>query len=288
MKALTQEQVDFYKENGYIAVEDVLTEQEIADLRRVTEEFVEKSRETTEHTDQFDLEPGHTPESPRLRRLKSPEKQHPVYDRTLRHEKVLDIVEDLVGPDIRTIGAKLNMKSAGFGSQVEWHQDWAFYPHTNDDILEVGIPLDDMTVENGALMVIPGTHKGPVLSHHEDGVFVGAVPESEFNMEEAVPLEVKAGGITLHHVRALHGSGPNNSSRSRRLLLQGYLAADAWPLMNTPDWETWNSNIVRGDITWRPRLEQVPVVLPLPKHEKTGSIYEIQSVMQKSHYAGKK
>ena len=58
---LTQEQRDFYHENGYIGVEAVLTAEEVADLQRVTDEFVEKSREVTEHTDIFDLEPGHTP-----------------------------------------------------------------------------------------------------------------------------------------------------------------------------------------------------------------------------------
>ena len=69
---LTQEQIDFYHRNGYIGVEDVLTADEVADLRRVTDEFVEKSRAITEHTDVFDLEPSHTSADPRVRRLKNP------------------------------------------------------------------------------------------------------------------------------------------------------------------------------------------------------------------------
>ena len=77
---LTQQQIDFYRENGYIGVESVLSEQDIIDLRRVTDEFVEKSREVTEHTDVFDLEPGHSSESPRVRRIKNPAGQHIVYD----------------------------------------------------------------------------------------------------------------------------------------------------------------------------------------------------------------
>ena len=100
----------------------------------------------------FDLEPGHTAAHPQLRRLKSPAAEDPVYDRTLRHDTILDIVAQLIGPTIRTNGNKLNMKSAGFGSEVEWHQDWAFYPHTNDDILAVGVALDDMMLENGCLL----------------------------------------------------------------------------------------------------------------------------------------
>ena len=93
---LTAEQVEYYHTNGYLGVEGVLSEQETEDLRRVTDEFIEKSREVTEHTDVFDLEPGHTSETPRLRRLKRPTAQHPVYADTLRHNGILDIVSDLI------------------------------------------------------------------------------------------------------------------------------------------------------------------------------------------------
>ena len=67
---LTQEQIAFYHEHGYLGVENVLSENEVNGLRRITDEYVEKSREATEHTEVFDLEPGHTPENPKLRRLK--------------------------------------------------------------------------------------------------------------------------------------------------------------------------------------------------------------------------
>ena len=93
---LTQEQITSYSKNGFLAVENVLSEQEVADLRRVTDEFVAQSAAFTENTDIFDLEPGHTVEAPRVRRLKDPPKQHPVYDHILRHPKILDIVADLI------------------------------------------------------------------------------------------------------------------------------------------------------------------------------------------------
>ena len=102
------------------------------------------------------------------------------------------------------------------------------------------------------------------------------------------PFVLKAGSISLHHVRALHGSAPNMSNRPRRLLLQGYLAADAFPLQSnlssSEDWNEWNSNILRGEPTNRPRLENVPVVFPQPKPEGAGSIFEIQEKLKKSHY----
>lgn len=282
---LTPQQIDFYHENGYLGVEGVFSPTEIAELRRVTDEFVEASRAHTTHTDVFDLEPGHTPDAPRLRRLKEPVDQHEVYNQALRHPKVLDIVEQLVGKGVRTNGNKLNMKSAGFGSPVEWHQDWAFYPHTNDDLLAVGVALDDMMLENGPLLVIPGSHKWRVYSHHEDGFFVGAVSEAVPDANQAVPIELKAGGISIHHVRALHASAPNVSDRQRRLLLFQYCALDAWPLMGIKDWDSFNATILRGEPTQFPRVTAVPVTIPLPKPAKTGSIYEIQTQLKAKVFA---
>src|SRR5262249_25125832 len=189
---LSQAQIDFYHTNGYLGIENVLSAQEIAELRQVTDEFLEKSRHVTEHNDMFDLETGHSAATPRLRRLKEPAQQHPVYDKTMRHPCILEMVTQLIGRDIRQNGHKLNMKSPEVGSPVEWHQDWAFYPHTNDDLLAVGIAMDDMLIENGCLLVIPGSHKGPVYSHHQGGVFVGAVTDPDFVPQDAVPIELKA------------------------------------------------------------------------------------------------
>jgi len=284
---LTQEQIDFYHESGYVGVEGVLTAEEVADLRRVSDEFVEKSRDLTGHTAVFDLEPSHTSANPRVRRIKSPYMEHIVYDQALRHKKILDIVSQLIGPALRFNGHKLNMKYAEYGSPVEWHQDWAFYPHTNDNLLAVGVSFDDMTIENGALMVIPGSHKGATYDHHQNGEFVGAVADPNFSPEGATPVEVRAGGISIHHVRTLHGSAPNTSSRPRRLLLAQYCAIDAWPLAGIPDWETFNSFILRGEPTNQPRIVSVPVRMPFPHTERKGSIYEVQSLLDNPIFAKK-
>lgn len=281
---LTQEQIAFYREQGYLGVENVLSQREIDDLRRVTDAFVEKSRGVAEHTEVFDLEPGHTPENPKLRRLKSPIEQHEVYRNALHHEKILDVVSQLIGYGLRCNGNKLNMKQPGYGSPVEWHQDWAFYPHTNDDLLAVGVVLDDMTEENGPLLVIPGSHEGPVYDHHLDGHFCGAVTDPTFSDKGTTPVMVKAGGITIHHVRMLHGSVSNTSDRPRRLLLFQYCAIDAFPLGGITNWDAFNATIVRGEPTNIPRVEPVPVRMPYPGSLRTGSIYESQTVLKKSTF----
>ena len=281
---LTQEQIAFYREQGYLGVENVLSQREIDDLRRVTDAFVEKSREVVEHTEVFDLEPGHTPENPKLRRLKSPIEQHEVYRNALHHEKILDVVSQLIGYGLRCNGNKLNMKQPGYGSPVEWHQDWAFYPHTNDDLLAVGVVLDDMTEDNGPLLVIPGSHEGPVYDHHLDGHFCGAVTDPTFSDKGTTPVMVKAGGITIHHVRMLHGSVSNTSAQPRRLLLFQYCAIDAFPLGGITNWDAFNATIVRGEPTNIPRVEPVPVRMPYPGSLRTGSIYESQTVLKKSTF----
>ncbi len=192
---LTEEQITAYKRDGYVSVDGVLSGSEVAELRRVTDEFVEQSRHAEKSDHVFDLEPDHTYEVPKLRRLKSPIDVHEVYRNALGHEKILEIVSQLIGPSIWTNGNKLNMKTGGGSSPVEWHQDWAWYPFTNDDLLAVGVCIDDMNEENGCLLGIPGTHKGRILDHHLDGRFVGAVTEVDFDDSEAQKVEVKAGAF---------------------------------------------------------------------------------------------
>lgn len=283
---LTQEQIEFYRANGYLAVEKVFNPAEVEELRRVTDEFVDQSRQVDQSDAVFDLEPGHTAAAPQLRRLKSPVQLHEAYNRALHHDGLLDIVEQLVGSGVRYNGDKLNMKSGGFGSPVEWHQDWAFYPHTNDDLLAVGVCIDDMTVENGCLMVIPGSHKGKIYDHHLDGHFCGAVTEADFDDGDAVRIEVPAGGISIHHVRALHGSLPNTTPDPRRLLLLQYCAVDAYPLVGkgVGSWDDFGETFLRGEPTANIRASDAPIRMPQPPALRGGSIYETQTVLEQSTF----
>ena len=171
------------------------------------------------------------------------------------------VLHELLGPDLRLHGSKLNMKAAHYGSPVEWHQDWAFYPHTNDDILAIGVMLDDMDLENGPLMVVPGSHKGPVWNHHgEDGRFAGLVDPADIQAEiaSAVALTGRAGTMSFHHVRALHGSALNTSDRSRNLLLYEVAASDAWPLLGVADFDDFNRRLLTGRPSIEPRVTVGP------------------------------
>ena len=283
---LTRVQIENYRNDGYLIVENVLGADEIEALRRVTDRLLDQARYVRGSDDVFDIGPGHSPATPRVRRIKHPNLVDPVYDEVLRHPAIHGIVEQLVGSSgIRYQETKLNVKAARSGEPVEWHQDWAFVPHTNDDLLAVGIPLDDMTVENGCLRVVTGSHRTDIFDHHADGLFVGAVDPEPIRklLGTAVPIEVEVGGISIHHVRALHGSAPNPSDRSRRLYLLEMGAVDAWPLMGVDDLEVFNGRIIRGHPTIEPRVEPVPVRIPLPRRP-AGSIYELQESVADSAF----
>jgi ectoine hydroxylase-related dioxygenase (phytanoyl-CoA dioxygenase family) len=276
---LSEKDVEFYNENGYLVVPNVLSEVEIARVSAAVDEVVDASRKVTEHTDVYDLEDDHSAAMPRVRRIKTPHKWHPAFSDLVAHEKILDVLDPLIGPGLRFDTSKLNIKDASGGSAVEWHQDWAFYPHTNDDLCAVGIMIDDVDLDVGPLMVVPGSHRGPVYDHHVNGVFCGAIndPACDGEYEKAVPVTGSAGSISIHHVRILHGSAQNMSPRPRRLLLHQYRANDAWPMALMPkDWETYEDQLLRGESTVVPRLEPVPVRLPFPAALNQGSIYENQ------------
>lgn len=276
---LTNAQVEDYHDKGYIVVEGVLSPEKLAKLREETDKIIAAASAVTENDALYDLEDSHSASNPRVRRIKEPYHHVPYFWDLAKDTDVTDIVAQLVGPNVRVYGGKMNMKAAGYGAPVEWHQDWAFYPHTNDDVLATGMLLDDCDEANGPLMVVPGSHKGPVYDHHNDGTFCGAFDpdEQKVDLSSAEKLMGPAGSMTIHHVRAVHGSALNTSNRQRRLLLTEYAAADAWPLANMKgDFEAFESRMVRGVSTTQPRMAPVPIRMPFPGAKKQGSIYENQ------------
>jgi len=285
---ITKEQVKFYHDNGYVMIRNLIDEQTLARMRQVIKEYIDKAGQVTSHDDVYDLEPGHTPATPRVRRIKKPHEVHPVFMEVAVCPRMLEVATALLGPDIRLYGSKLNMKSPHYGSPVEWHQDWAFYPHTNDDVLAVGILLDDCHEINGPLMVLPGTHKGPTIDHHVDGVFCGAIDPTrcDIDFSAAVPLTGKAGDASFHHVRLVHGSAQNTSAYPRNLLLYEMAAADAWPLVKAvSDINEFNSRMLCGQPTLTARTEaNLEIRMPFPPSPLPGSIYENQAAAKNRYF----
>lgn len=287
LETLTSEQVTLYQEQGYLVLENQIPDAWMARIHAEIARFEDEARGMTESNERLDLEDSHQPDAPRLRRIKLPHTTSDVMRDLMYSDHILAPARDLIGPDLRLHTTKLNMKSAGYGAAVEWHQDYAFYPHTNDDILAIGVLIDDMAPQNGPLMVYPGSHKGPVFDHHVDGVFAGAMlpEENGLNPKDAVALTGPAGSISIHHGRIVHGSALNTSDRARRILFYEMMAADAFPIMGSmTKWDgikDYDTRMLCGDSTLNPRLKNIPVRIPQPQPDVPISIYEIQKGLKK-------
>lgn len=289
MATLNQEQIANYERDGFILIENAVPKDILAQLQSVTNDLIDQSRFVTQNNDIYDLDKGHAQNNPRLNRIKTPHDVHAVYKNYLRSQALLNLIKPLLGEHIRMNNSKLNTKAAQGGAPVEWHQDWSFYPHTNDDLLAVGVMLSDIGEQDGPLQMIPGSHKEPVLSHFNNGVYCGAIqPDDETaRLEDAVSITGKAGSVSIHHVRTTHGSAPNNGKNPRLLLLYELAAADAWPIAGALStftgmdqqalWQYFNNNMVCGTQSITPRLKEVPVVMPLPPPSDASSIFQTQS-----------
>jgi ectoine hydroxylase-related dioxygenase (phytanoyl-CoA dioxygenase family) len=278
---LTDEQITQYHRDGYVAVPRLIDPGQVQALRRVTDGFLERSRGVTKSDAVFDLDPRHAPSAPLLRRIKNPADNDPLYRWVAFDSPIPDIVARLIGPAIRFHHSKLNMKGSRLGAAVEVHQDAAFYPHSNDDVLAVGLLLDDATAANGAMAVLPGSHRGPIYSHYDArGRFVGCMRDEDvarLDRSRAVLLELPAGSIHIHHYRLIHWSAPNTSTAERRLLINSYTAADAVSFMPDTTGSPLVGTLLRGTPPTVARRTAGDMPLPPDFRQGYTSIYELQT-----------
>ena len=278
---LSDEQIDAYRRDGYVALPGVIDADRIAELRAVTGRFVDRSRAINASDNLFDLDPTHCAQTPTLRRIKNPADNDPLYRWVAFESPIPDIVAELIGPDLKFHHSKLNLKGGRVGAPVEWHQDAAFYPHSNDDVLAVGLLLDDATAENGCLVVLPGSHRERVHEHYDGGGrFIGRMREEDigrFDARKGQLLELPAGSIHIHHYRLIHWSAPNTSADDRRLLINAYSAAHAIPLSADPTKTRFFGAIVRGRAPLSVRRTAGDIRLPPDFSKGYSSIYELQA-----------
>ena len=138
-----------------------------------------------------------------------------------RDDALLDMVEQILGPDIALWNSSFFAKPAKVGSRTPWHQDGEYWPIRPLATCSVWIAVDDSNSENGCLQVIPGSHQRRELkSHHVNNAKGLALPleldEDAFNQDKAVNIELEKGQISLHDVYLMHASEPNQSDKPRR------------------------------------------------------------------------
>ncbi|MBX2868253.1 MAG: phytanoyl-CoA dioxygenase family protein [Acidiferrobacterales bacterium] len=281
---LSPEQISFFNRNGFLVIEKAIPKQILEKLQTEFTDWVEQSREfdsafgeTINQKPRFDLSPEHSRDQPCLRRINAPVEISDVYWGVASERAIPAMVSDLIGDNVRFHHSKINSKLPGSGTEVKWHQDFAFTPHTNSDLVTALLMIDEVTEHNGPLQVIPGSHLGNLESLWHGGVFTGAVETSLAQRCEAEAVECigPAGSVCLMHTKLLHGSKPNRSQSSRTLFIAVYAAADAMPCSPNPMPSRYEGEIVMGRELGKVRCRDF--LLELPQLPDKASFFDQQS-----------
>ena len=169
-----------------------------------------------------------------------------------RHPKILDTVEMLLGPDFYLWGTQFFSKDPGDGKTTPWHQDAFYWPLSPHNSVTVWLAFADTDEWNGAMQVVPGTHRSERLKHQpvtgNGAVLDMVLEEGSFRLSDAVHLKLKAGQASLHDDNIVHGSGPNLSDRLRCGLTMRYSAGEV--KCDTSVWPYFKSYWLRGKDRW--------------------------------------
>jgi len=288
MLSSNQHLVERFQKDGFVVLENALTDSQLSSLNGELSMWVEESKgnekpygKIMDGRPRFDLQVDtHSFESPALRRITSPAEISQACLDVVKDNKALDLVSEIFGPNIKHWTNKINLKLPGSGTEVKFHQDFPFEPHSNEDLMTVLFFLDDVTLENGPLEVVAGSHQGPLYSLWHDGIFTGAVSE-EIEAEcktKAISCVGKAGSACLMHSKLMHGSKSNNTKSPRSLFIVSYTAEDAVKLTKNPLPSELEGMIVRGKKTGTVRSSNYSI--ELPEYPKEVSFFDQQSKMK--------
>jgi ectoine hydroxylase-related dioxygenase (phytanoyl-CoA dioxygenase family) len=266
-----REYVSSYRENGFLVIDQLFDADTVATAHAAIDEILS----TPDLASVAEFEPN---DKTVVRRIWSPTKRHPLFEAMAADPRLLDVIEQLIGPNIFFHYSKLHMKGPRVGSVVEWHQDFSYYPHTNTDLATALIYLDDANKENACLWAVPGSHRRGLRNHYVDGFFRGKVALANDAAEVApVAIEAPAGSVVFIHCLLLHHSAANRSEKVRRAFLPAYRAADAFPIYFGPHASHNEPGIklLRGVRSSHARVEPGNWLLPISERE-FGSLFDIQ------------
>jgi phytanoyl-CoA hydroxylase len=221
--------LDSFTRDGYVILDSALSMAEIAELRaeavRICRgELGEISGGVTAAAGENDDEV--------IRRylcIHYPHKISSLMRDAMRHPVIVDALTQIIGPDVKAMQSMLFIKADGKPGQA-WHQDEHFIPTRDRSLAAAWIALDDATVENGCLWVLPGSHRPGIIypdREHDDPNYDCTVESYDFPYTEsdAVPVEVTAGSVVVFNGYLLHKSLPNSSGGYRRALVNHYMSA---------------------------------------------------------------
>ncbi|MGB2295137.1 MAG: phytanoyl-CoA dioxygenase family protein [Candidatus Puniceispirillum sp.] len=155
----------------------------------------------------------------------------PVLDTITHDSRILDAVECLIGRDILVCGTTLFIKPPHTEGFVSWHQDARYIGLEPHNWVTAWLAIDDVDEQNGCMRMVSGSHKAPLQDHvdtfGEDNILTRGQTVPDIKIEDSVPVIMKAGQLSLHHPRIVHGSGPNHSDKRRMgFAIQSYIGAN--------------------------------------------------------------
>ncbi|MGB0574707.1 MAG: phytanoyl-CoA dioxygenase family protein [Alphaproteobacteria bacterium] len=264
-KSLTDQQVQQFKDDGFLFPYEVYSPEEAGGL---WQKFNALEKELGEEPQNRFRIKAHLP--------------FPWLCDVVSNEKLLDALEDLIGPNILCWGASFFTKKANDPRFISWHTDSFVYGFEPAETVTAWLGFNDSTIESGCLRYIPGSHKQKStheISPHPDnlatlGQNVIGVPE-----DEAVYAELKAGQVVFHHESVVHSSGPNNANHPRIGFSIHYVA----PHVRETRFEGATAMLLRGEDKYgywgadpMPQMSMDPVCIEamLDTREKFMSITE--------------
>jgi ectoine hydroxylase-related dioxygenase (phytanoyl-CoA dioxygenase family) len=278
---LTDAQRAQYFREGYVVIERLFDAADLARVDDTIREMTDRAIASGGDAKVMEFEPQACDGRRVCRRIYHPFEQHEAFRALAEDARMLDRVESLIGRDINLQHSKLNMKPARVGSVVEWHQDLAYFPHTNDSLVTTLVYLDDATEENGCLQVLPRHHTHYFSHARPDGLFAGMITEAidDGRFGRPVSLTAPAGSVIFMHCITPHASLPNRSDHPRRTLIYEYRASDSFPIffahMNVAAQP--KPRQLRGRPATHARLGG-PAPLMTPRALMSTSLYELQAV----------
>ncbi len=220
---LTQEQIDFYHREGYLALDAITTPEEIAFMLDIYDRLFEQ-KAGREEGNQFDLagtdEDGKEQSLPQII---MPSKYAPELNDTLYHANALAIARQLLGEEAEFQGEHAIRKPGTQGAATPWHQDEAYWDEDQDyNALSIWMPLQDTSVDMGCMQFIPRSHKQEVQPHHSinNDPRVHGLEIDEVDASQAVACPLPAGGCTIHGSRTYHYTSPNQTGKTRRAYIK--------------------------------------------------------------------
>jgi phytanoyl-CoA hydroxylase len=280
-------QLSQFKEKGYIIIENAVDQSDVRDINSQIEQWTHESRfhqsnygRLIDGQPRFDLEPGHTKTNPKLRRITNPVEVSEHIKNVIMYGPITEHLVPMLGENIKFDHCKINAKYPGMKADVKFHQDHMFEPQSNDSVVTALLMLDDTTIDNGCLKIVPGSHKTK-YSHSENGSFIGRIDDSMIDRFEAEAelIEAKAGSLCIMDTWAVHGSSINSSANPRRILITEYKAADAFPLTTHKLPSRYMDTVIRGKAVAEPRYRDV-MDFEVPEFYEGDSLFDLQDIVE--------